>query len=501
VTDLGDELFEGPSHPSGGDMLEGPSGQEGVTEGILGKAGAPPAESLDTSEVKDDALEGLPPDLIAILKRVDKATQRDALPVEQAPEERQAEQQEQQSRVLPPFLISSRKKDPVVEAAPAPDQPVMEEPATEEPKPEEPKEESPPDCLPEAPSQLDTSFIKTEKKPEKGPKLEVGGELRSLEQALAKAAPGKLPSGVKKRAAAAASFLLSLKGAQRVLVAVENGETLEFVAAGGIQGEDYRQQTSLRLLNSVLRTGEPLLLLDTAKDQRFGKDKVLSDVGVKSALCVAFEDRVAGAKGVLYVDSLEEDNAFTHQDLRRVQDFGKRLAEDTHLGDHEGSLTQSKPEVLVAEVHPVNPWLYVAVVAILVAVTLPSIFGSDPGKKEVEQAPRITTRETAEPKTIVTGFLKAVQTRNYRSAYLFLSAKKQKKISLESFETLVGEFVSDERRLWVLGRLECVPAGGEGETLKEFELHPPRDGKPWKVVLQREDGAWRISSLKGDLTL
>ncbi len=375
--------------------------------------------------------------------------------------------------------------------------------------------EAPPSALQESqppkilkPEQLDNSFVKSDQKPRKkstAPRS-IGGQLRDLEQALAHSEPGKLPSGIEKRSVAAISFLSRLDGTQRVMVVVEDDKgELQCTAAGGVEGEDYLQQTSQRLLRTVLRSNESKLLLDATKDARFSNDPALKAQGVRSALCAPFTDKVSGARGVLYVDNLQRDNAFTYQDLRNVESFCQRLATDTYLEGFEQVTTGPKAsEELQAEVQQMDPRIYIAVAVILVLVMVPSLFSLFGSKEEDKpKGPTIVTRETADSKTVVVSFLRALETRNFRSAYQYLTQDRRAKISFDKFNGQAVKFMSEKGNSWIIARLDVVESTMNSDSLKTYDLIPPDDRLlRWKVTTQKLEGVWYVSSIRemGPLT-
>ena len=375
--------------------------------------------------------------------------------------------------------------------------------------------EAPPSALQESqppkilkPEQLDNSFVKSDQKPRKkstAPRS-IGGQLRDLEQALAHSEPGKLPSGIEKRSVAAISFLSRLDGTQRVMVVVEDDKgELQCTAAGGVEGEDYLQQTSQRLLRTVLRSNESKLLLDATKDARFSNDPALKAQGVRSALCAPFTDKVSGARGVLYVDNLQRDNAFTYQDLRNVESFCQRLATDTYLEGFEQVTTGPKAsEELQAEVQQMDPRIYIAVAVILVLVMVPSMFSLFGSKEEDKpKGPTIVTRETADSKTVVVSFLRALETRNFRSAYQYLTQDRRAKISFDKFNGQAVKFMSEKGNSWIIARLDVVESTMNSDSLKTYDLIPPDDRLlRWKVTTQKLEGVWYVSSIRemGPLT-
>ena len=411
----------------------------------------------------------------------------------------------------------AEEAEPVEEAEPEPEPEVAEEEApTEEPEAEpELAEEDPepvvstnpfvhpkvgPVVAEEVPTPPDRPSLKIErfqssKKPKKAP----GSELRALEKALAQAAPGEIPTGFQKRSVAAIRFLSSLEGTERAMVLTENEQNeFDVAAVGGVEG-DYKNLTSLRLLKSVFLNKEPLMLIDVRKDLRFHRDQVLRDNEVRSIVCVPFEDLVTGTRGLLYADNVTTESAFTYQDLRKVEAFAKLLKEEVDLGEYEEKPPE-EPEELQTEVEPTSPWVWVILAVAAIVIVVPAIMAKA-RKPAPKQTPTITRRETAKPQTVLTGFIKALESRSLAGAYQFLSPERRSKLSIERFQRIGKAYLEDEKNAWTLSRLQVHKGGTATENLETFELIPPNDREIWKVVMQKEEGSWYVHSIKGPLEL
>ena len=335
-------------------------------------------------------------------------------------------------------------------------------------------------------------------KPSK-PSSSVGGKLRDLEQALSQSGEGKLPWGFKKRALASITMLAKLSGIQRGLVMVEDSQgELRSAAKAGVDGEDYIDQFPLHIMKSVLRSNEPLLMLDTTRDPRLMKDEKLQSQGIISGLCVPFSDCVSSARGVLYADNLERDNAFTHGDLRDIREFSKRLSTDIHLEEFLPPPQAKAPEKLETESLPFDPRILLAILCASILLVWPSL--SNPPKPEPKPVVKKVkvTRVTTDPKIVVLSFLRALETRNYRSAYNYLSEEQQKKVELEKFGEQVKKFAATGNNSWLLAGLSVIDGSTHSGTVKNYKLIRS-DGEPisWQVTLTKSQDSWYVSGTKG----
>lgn len=330
----------------------------------------------------------------------------------------------------------------------------------------------------------------------------VGGSLRELEEALTRKTEAVLPQGFRERALPAITLLARLPGVQRALVMVEDSSgELRCVARAGIDGDDYLQRTPVHLMKSVLRTKEPILMLDTARDPRFAGDKIIHGLGVASGLCVPYSDCVSGGRGVLYADNLNQTNVFTHKDFGKLKEFCKRLANDRDLGEFELPATATAtPAVLHIETpQPISPkWVALALCAI-VLIAWPS-FGNPP--KKPENKPSSTqvqpVRQTTDPKTVALSFFRAIETRNFRSAYDYLSDDLQKSVELERFSQECEKFLDSDSNSWLLMGLSLIDRTARNDRIKNFGiLNAKGEQLDWKVTLAKIDDSWFITEVDG----
>ena len=375
---------------------------------------------------------------------------------------------------------------------PAAQTPSPPQPPTPEPRPAVAAIEPSPPPVPEFSEEAKTQVLPSSSKA-------VGGQLRELEQRLTKRLPAGLPEEIKKRSSAAMQYLATFSGIERGVVAVIQGEEWQVTAVGNLERE-YLDKVPLRVLKSVLRTGESLLLLDATKDARYRQDPVVVGQGIKSVICVRFRDGVTGLQGVLYADNLEKPNAFTYQDLRGAEWFAQRLENDPVLQEYQTkSVESSKPEPETLQTEPVrtDPRLYLLVAAAMVMLVFPAL--SNPTKSEPKPvvSPVAVERVTADPKVVVLGFLRALETKNHRSAYNYLSSARKSQVEEETFSEAVRKFVTEKDNAWVISRLSILEdSQGSGKT-RSYKLIKPDETLAWRISVQETEGSWYISQIKG----
>ena len=328
----------------------------------------------------------------------------------------------------------------------------------------------------------------------------LGGKLRDVEKLLADSPSDNLPFGIEKRALQAMKHLASLKNIQRAMVlAVTTGGELKCVVSGGMGGEKSLEQAPLRLLRSVHLTKEPLLLLNAQKDPRFSKQPRIQKLGIKSVLVVPFEDCRSGAKGLLYVDNLEMPNAFAHQDLAFLKDLAEQMASDYQFGETQESAAKPEPSELLTEAKVFDPRWYIAAAATVMLLLWPALSNPTVDKKAAPPPRAPVSRVTSDPKSVVLMFIRALETRNTKSAYLYLSTKQQEKIELEKFGKRIEKFVSKDDNAFILSRLKVVEDSRSFGKTKRYRLVPVDEVESsWKIVLAESDeGKWHVTKILG----
>lgn len=330
--------------------------------------------------------------------------------------------------------------------------------------------------------------------------LSVGGQLRDVEKVLSEKTTGKLPWGIKKRALPAMKFLSQLRGIQRgmVIAASVDGE-LECVASGGIEGEKSLDYAPMRLLKTVFRTKEPILLLDGQKDPRFVNDQRLQEIGVRSGLCVPFKDCESGADGLLYVDNLVKASAFSYQDLRAVKEFAKKMATDYQLGETEVIPESKVPVELATEQKPTDPRLYVALLVAAIVLVFPALSNPTKEEPEVVATPPSVERVTQDPKAVVLSFIRTIESSNVRSAHKYLVPSRQETVSLEELEKQIKSFIRDGDNAWVLSRVSIEEESRFNSKSKRYRLlRADREKSNWKIgVREKTDGSWVVDTISG----
>lgn len=377
------------------------------------------------------------------------------------------------------------------------DPPILDDESEPSPPEEQESSNSPAQSLPRpaVPVPLKADTVPPVVKP-------VGGALRELEEVLTQTPSPVLPRGFKERALPAITLLSKLSGVERALVMVEDSSgELRCVARAGVDGEDYLSAVPLHLMKSVLRIKEPLLMLDTARDPRFSNDRRTKELGVASGICVPYSDCVSGGRGVLYADNLTKTNVFTHSDFKRVREFCERLARDHDLGEFavvERAVKAAPPTLHIDPPVSIHPKWLVLTVCAAVMLAWPSLSKSPEKDDKPKPAKVEATRQVTDPKVVSLSFLRALETKNFSSAYNYLSPELQQTVDLEQFSLECQEFVSTGRNAWLLSGLSLIEGSLRNPNQRSFTtLDSQGETLNWQLTLLRSEDSWYIASIQG----
>jgi hypothetical protein len=361
-------------------------------------------------------------------------------------------------------------------------------------------------------SDLDSQVLKPTQKPAKAQESTAfnattkattpGGGLKFLEQALAQSVPGKLPTGLKKKAVTAVRHLFTLTNVQRVAVLAKNDQgKVEALAVGGLSPDkESMEQIPARLLRAVLRSDKALLLPDCIRDPRYAKDPIVTGHEIRSVICAPFTDTASGTVGLLYVDNCAAPNAFSNKDLEHLTQFAHKMGTQADLSEFDSAPQRStSPDSLNVEVEPVSPWLYVSLVLgalILVMPALYNAFFGDTTPKNVK--PSVNSQPIENPAAVIQGFIRALDAKSYGGAYTYLSEGLQARISEEEFDKRLKSDLAKYDKAWRLSRVNIRAGSVDQESLKSFRVTVGHNG-PWLWTLQKSAGKWYIHEFEGGL--
>lgn len=339
---------------------------------------------------------------------------------------------------------------------------------------------------------LESSVTKSDRKPQKRP----GGELKALEEELAKTTAGKISGGFQRRAAGMIQFLGKVEKMERAAILVRNEEkVLEAVAVAEFSSEEFFSQTSRRLLKYTQLTKQPLMVIDCARDNRFARDPEIASNKVRSVICVPFTDFLTGSEGLIYLDNTSEPDAFSYEDLKNVEAFAELVESQADLGEHEFQ-APAEPEVLQTEVEPTSPWIPVAVLVASVLLIVPAIWSKVKPAPKPTATPVIAVAETSTPDQIVLSYLRALGSGATEGAYYYLSEDVRGRIDLPTFEKAAQLYLSEDRSAYALMRAQTssVEVSGNLATVS-IEVDPETEA--WRATLIKSEDSWHITALDG----
>lgn len=152
--------------------------------------------------------------------------------------------------------------------------------------------------------------------------------------------------------------VISLTGAERGFLMLYQGEELKFRVIRNRreqdwQGEDY--QISRTITQQVIDSGQPLWVKDASQDAAFSQSSSVSDLNLRSCMCVPLLSGQAGSRkllGVIYVDSQQIHETFSEQDLELFSALAAQAAiaiENATLVEDIRRLEKEKREQLEQE--------------------------------------------------------------------------------------------------------------------------------------------------------
>ena len=121
---------------------------------------------------------------------------------------------------------------------------------------------------------------------------------------------------------------LELVGARRGLLMLLDEQELEVEVARGPGGQampDDDASFSRTLVRRALDEGRPLVITDAARDERFVASTSISNLDLRSVMCVPFE-AAEGLRGALYLDDQAEAGVFDGSDLASVRALADQAA-------------------------------------------------------------------------------------------------------------------------------------------------------------------------------
>ncbi len=159
---------------------------------------------------------------------------------------------------------------------------------------------------------------------------------------------------LKKLLALIMDTVIELAGAERGFLILKERDSLVIKAARNFDRESIRNpsfKVSHSLAESVIRTGRPVISADALNDPAFAAAATVSDLKLRSLLCMPFRvrDKVLGC---VYIDNRFETGVFIEEDLPLMQAFADQAAiaiENARLFEEnlrrQEELSRSKEEI------------------------------------------------------------------------------------------------------------------------------------------------------------
>lgn len=286
----------------------------------------------------------------------------------------------------------------------------------------------------------------------------------------------------------AMEFLLALGPTERCLLAEVGDQGLAARDARELTGPELEGRIA-ELLEEVLVSGKALMAIDKINGE------------LRSYLCLPLTDPQGQRIGILYADSRVSNGNFQHPDLGKAKEFAQEF-EKLFFRRKE----QSEPqEPAHSESSAQRPSLTRALAAIVLCSAAVlwvvvgfsaeiSQAGAGPTPTPVAPPPKVLTLH--DPVTASRFYLSLLRQGNFESAYSLLSGRLQSEISPQSYQTAIGQWLSEhpglQREPYLLER---------GETLCRVEIRATESGseaKSWVWSLRSEgQNGWKLDKFEG----
>jgi transcriptional regulator with GAF, ATPase, and Fis domain len=110
-----------------------------------------------------------------------------------------------------------------------------------------------------------------------------------------------------------------------IIIDKETGEISEVIRRSEKARDDTGAMYSRSLVDRVIREGKPLIILDSYSEDEIDFSESLKLMKIKSVMCVPLISR-SQIRGVLYVDSINEQFGFRHNDIILFKALGSPAA-------------------------------------------------------------------------------------------------------------------------------------------------------------------------------
>lgn len=110
-----------------------------------------------------------------------------------------------------------------------------------------------------------------------------------------------------------------------IIIDKETGEISEVIRRSEKAGDDTGAMYSRSVVDRVIREGKPLIILDSYSEDEIDFSESLKLMKIKSVMCVPLISR-SQIRGVLYVDSINEQFGFRHNDIVLFKALGSPAA-------------------------------------------------------------------------------------------------------------------------------------------------------------------------------
>lgn len=240
---------------------------------------------------------------------------------------------------------------------------------------------------------------------------------------------------------------------------------------------DFSSGTArLALIQEVDRSGQPVIVMDGQKDERFLSS---SPAPFRSAICCPIPGR-----GLLFIEDRQNPRAFSFDQLQNWADRARQL---------QGALTPpSAPQP------DLRKPLLLAALAVL-CIGFPLLLGDSPAPRQPRPQIAILSRQQATAATVAESYLAGLRSGNLNGNYRLLSHGTQKQLSEPGYIRQMEKWLAVGDRAWGLKfrRIEMLSAGPSKCQVRVTPTGQASRQEKWTWELVKEEDGWRLQTPPG----
>ncbi|MBS2038960.1 GAF domain-containing protein [bacterium] len=240
---------------------------------------------------------------------------------------------------------------------------------------------------------------------------------------------------------------------------------------------DFSSGTArLALIQEVDRRGQPVIIMDAHKDERFLN---CAPAPFRSAICCPIS-----SLGLLLVEDRANPRAFSFDQQHTWAARAQQLTESLKP-EPEPRRDLTKPLALAG--------------LTLCLVSVPFLFGGTPARPQPRPQIPVLSREQATAATVAESYLAGLRTGNLTGSYRLLSSDLQKRLSEPRYLRQTESWLAVNDRAWSLKyrQVKMLQAGPSKCLVQVVPIGQAAQKESWTWELLKEEEGWRLKTLPG----